>query len=121
MVSVKRILLSFTLLMLAPISSRSRPATDQLETSHTSLFAQGAAQTLNQNFPDPDVSFLVVDVRSGELLVSRWDRPDVPIQWDPSQNRSPHSPTVVIMTFTILFTPVAERKPAAGALADTVT
>ena len=79
MVSVKRILLPLMLLTLAPISSRSRPATDHLETSRTSLFAQGAAQALNQNFPDPDISFLLVDARSGELLVARWDRPDVPI------------------------------------------
>jgi len=79
MVTVKRILLPLLLLMLAPISSRSGPATAHLEASRTSLFAQGSAQALNQDFPDPDISLLLLDARSGELLASRWDRPDIPI------------------------------------------
>jgi cell division protein FtsI/penicillin-binding protein 2 len=79
MVSVKRILLLPLLVMLAQISSRSGPAADHLEASRTSLFAQGAAQALNQDFPDPVISFLLVDAHSGDLLVSRWDRPDIPI------------------------------------------
>lgn len=79
MVSVKPTLLLLVLLMLAPISSRSRPVTDHVEASRTSLFAQGAGQALNQDFPDPDISFLLVDAHSGDLLVSRWDRPDIPI------------------------------------------
>jgi cell division protein FtsI/penicillin-binding protein 2 len=79
MVTVKRAILLMVVLLLAPISSRSGPATDHLEISHTSLFAQGAAQALNQDFPDPDISFLLLDARSRELLASRWDRPDIPI------------------------------------------
>jgi cell division protein FtsI/penicillin-binding protein 2 len=79
MVSLKRTLLLLALLLLAPISSRSRPSTEHLEASRSSLFAQGAALALDLEFPDPDISFLLVDARSGELLVSRWDRPDIPI------------------------------------------
>ncbi|HXL20846.1 MAG TPA: penicillin-binding transpeptidase domain-containing protein [Candidatus Dormibacteraeota bacterium] len=44
-----------------------------------SLFAQSAAQLLAREFPNPDISFLLFDARSGALLSSRWDDPQKPI------------------------------------------
>jgi cell division protein FtsI/penicillin-binding protein 2 len=44
-----------------------------------SLFAQSAAQILQQEFTDTRVSFLLMDVQTGSVLASRWDGPDQPI------------------------------------------
>ncbi|MGH9667749.1 MAG: hypothetical protein ACRD9L_25305, partial [Bryobacteraceae bacterium] len=38
-----------------------------------SLFAQSAARILERDFTSRDVSFLLLDVRSGTVLASRWD------------------------------------------------
>ena len=46
---------------------------------HNSLFAQSAAQMLQREFSDKQVSFLLLDVRTGALLTSRWENPDQPI------------------------------------------
>jgi hypothetical protein len=47
--------------------------------SSSSLFAQTAAQALNHDFPSRDISFLLLDVRTGRVLASRWNHPDAPI------------------------------------------
>jgi hypothetical protein len=69
--------------LLAPSSvhpAQSHPATAQTPPAPAkSLFAQSAAQLLAREFPNPDVSFLLFDARSGALLSSRWDDPQVPI------------------------------------------
>ena len=44
-----------------------------------SLFAQSAAQLLGREFPDPDLSFLLLDARTGTLVASRWDDAQKPI------------------------------------------
>lgn len=44
-----------------------------------SLFAQSAAQKLDREFQGGDVSFLLLDARTGDLLTSRWDQPEKPI------------------------------------------
>jgi hypothetical protein len=44
-----------------------------------SLFAQSAAALLARDFPDPALSYLLLDARSGRTLASRWDHPDQPI------------------------------------------
>ena len=44
-----------------------------------SLFAQSASAILARDFPGPDLSYLLLDARTGRLLASRWDRPDQPI------------------------------------------
>lgn len=74
MVSVKHIALAAALVILGPISSRSK--SERVVAAHTSLFAQASAQALNQDFSDPDISFLLLDARTGELLASRWDKPE---------------------------------------------
>ena len=79
MVSVKHIFLVAGLVLLVPVTSRTRPVPDRSGTARASLFAQASAQALNQDFSDPDISFLVVDARNGELLASRWDNLDSPI------------------------------------------
>lgn len=44
-----------------------------------SLFAQSAAAILAHDFPDPYVSYLLLDARSGRVLASRWEHPEQPI------------------------------------------
>ncbi len=44
-----------------------------------SLFAQSVAAILAHDFPDPELSYLLLDARSGRLLAARWDHPDQPI------------------------------------------
>lgn len=72
--------LLFGLLALSPRtgrseSSRSDPATG----SGASLFAQSARKALDGDFPNREISFLLLDARSGRVLASRWNDPDVPI------------------------------------------
>ena len=45
----------------------------------SSLFAQSAAEALSRDFPSPEISFLLVDARTGRLLAARWDAPNLPI------------------------------------------
>ncbi len=79
MVPVKHILLASALILLAPASSRSRPDPDRAEALQPSLFAQALAQALNRDFSKPEISFLLLDVRTGALLASRWEEADLPI------------------------------------------
>lgn len=68
------------LLVLLPSSGRAGPASpDRAEGAESSLFAQSAAETLNRDFPSRDISFLLLDARTGRTLTSRWDRLDSPI------------------------------------------
>jgi cell division protein FtsI/penicillin-binding protein 2 len=65
------------LLALLPSSGRAGPAApDRAKDAESSLFAQSAAETLNLDFPSPDVSFLLLDARTGHTLTSRWDNID---------------------------------------------
>jgi cell division protein FtsI/penicillin-binding protein 2 len=78
MVSVKHILI-VVLILLTPVVSRGRPDIEQVTAGRTSLFAQSVAQALNRDFPEADVSFLMLDAHTGQLLASRWDHATVPI------------------------------------------
>lgn len=78
MVSVKHIQV-VVLILLTPLVSRSRPDAEQVTAARTSLFAQSAAQALNRDFPDVNVSFLLLDAHTGRLLASRWDHATDPI------------------------------------------
>src|SRR5713226_401892 len=44
-----------------------------------SLFSQSAVLVLEREFSSSDISYLLLDGRSGELLSSRWDDPAKPI------------------------------------------
>jgi cell division protein FtsI/penicillin-binding protein 2 len=59
-----------------------RPAPDLLTRSAIggpSLFAQSAGQILRREFTSTEVSFLLLDARTGTLLASRWDEFEQPI------------------------------------------
>ncbi len=47
--------------------------------SRTSLFTQSAAQILDREFSGREISFLLLDTRTGALLASRWEEPEKPI------------------------------------------
>lgn len=44
-----------------------------------SLYAQSAARILDGNFPSRDISFLLMDARTGALIASRWPDAERPI------------------------------------------
>jgi transpeptidase family protein len=82
MVTVRHIALPLmlTLLALSPSSGRARSSVaDRGDGSEPSLFAQSASEALNRDFPSHDISYLLLDARTGRLLASRWDRPEAPI------------------------------------------
>jgi hypothetical protein len=56
----------------------SFPAQDS-SPSAKSLFSQSAVLVLEREFPSSDISYLLLDARSGTLLSSRWDDPVKPI------------------------------------------
>ena len=69
-----------SLLALSPSSGRAgAPASDRASPPRSSLFAQSAGQILNRDFPSGDISFLLLDARTGRVLASRWDNPQTPI------------------------------------------
>jgi stage II sporulation protein D (peptidoglycan lytic transglycosylase) len=78
MVAIRYILV-VVLILLTPVASRSRPDAEQVTAARTSLFAQSAVQALSRDFPDANVSFLLLDAHTGQLLASRWERANVPI------------------------------------------
>lgn len=61
----------------SPSRGGSRP--EGYSIPRPSLFAQSAAETLNRNFPAREISFLLLDARTGEILAARWDDPNLPI------------------------------------------
>lgn len=67
------------LLVLLPRSAPAGSGFDRGATVSTSLFAQSAAQSLERDFPNPDLSFLLVDATTGQLLAARWDHAERPI------------------------------------------
>ena len=80
MVAIRSIPLALALVVLSLSSGRAGPATPEPPTaSSMSLFAQSAAQALDRDFPSRDISFLLLDARTGRRLAVRWDHPDVPI------------------------------------------
>jgi cell division protein FtsI/penicillin-binding protein 2 len=67
------------LILLLPAVVRCRPDEKQVAAVGTSLFAQSAAETLAHDVPDTNVSFLLLDAHTGELIASRWEKPNLPI------------------------------------------
>lgn len=67
------------LILLLPAVVRCRPDEKQAAAVGTSLFAQSAAETLAHDVPDTNVSFLLLDAHTGELIASRWENPNLPI------------------------------------------
>ena len=70
------------MILVASLPSRGRPgplAPDIADSPSESLFVQSSTVALNRDFPGRDISFLLVDARTGRLLASRWDNSDAPI------------------------------------------
>lgn len=76
---MKPIVLLVTLVACVSQSASSRPADQYRESAKASLFAQSSAQALDREFPNRKISYLLLDARTGQLLASRWENPDVPI------------------------------------------
>src|SRR4051812_8000691 len=81
MVTVKYIpaLLAAAMLAILPSDSGAARLGSDAQKTGDSLFTQSAAESLTRDFTDPNVSFLLLDARSGSVLASRWDHPDAPI------------------------------------------
>jgi cell division protein FtsI/penicillin-binding protein 2 len=82
MASVNKIglLLMIGVLVVTPAHTRpSEAGFTENVVARNSLFAQSAAQILQREFTGREVSFLLVDVRTGALLASRWDNAEQPI------------------------------------------
>jgi cell division protein FtsI/penicillin-binding protein 2 len=82
MVAIRHFALLFTLvalsLSLSTSNGHARAALAE-PSDAPSLFAQSAAEALTRDFPSHDISFLLLDARTGAVLASRWDHPDAPI------------------------------------------
>src|SRR3974390_854305 len=82
MVAIKHIALAWLLILIAQLPSdgrAGRAASNRVNESGASLFAQSSAQALNREFPNPDISFLLLDARTGQVLASRWKNVPTPI------------------------------------------
>lgn len=69
------LLFAVILLVLLPSGSGAR----SVAAPQDSLFAQSAAELLNRDFTNPDLSYLLLDAKSGRVIASRWDNPETPI------------------------------------------
>lgn len=70
--------LAITFGLSGPPDMASFPAQDSSPPAK-SLFSQSAILVLEREFPSSDISYLLLDTRSGNLLSSRWDEPAKPI------------------------------------------
>jgi cell division protein FtsI/penicillin-binding protein 2 len=85
MVAIRHIALILSVVALS-LSASSRPPGPAVaedpnseRDGSSSLFAQSAAEALARDFPNRDISFLLLDAHTGRVLASRWDHPEVPI------------------------------------------
>ena len=72
------LILALVVMSLASSNGRARPA-ESTRAEDPSLFAQSAAEVLARDFSRSDISFLLMDARTGRLLAARWDDADKPI------------------------------------------
>jgi cell division protein FtsI/penicillin-binding protein 2 len=82
MVPIKHVALLAALILVTSLPSRGRPdppAPDITDLPSESLFEQSSAVALNRDFPDRDISFLLLDAHTGRLLASRWENYDTPV------------------------------------------
>jgi cell division protein FtsI/penicillin-binding protein 2 len=82
MTAVKKVelLLLIGVLAVTPAATPSSGAAFGENTlARNSLFAQSAAQILQREFTGREISYLLLDVHSGAVLVSRWDNANQPI------------------------------------------
>jgi cell division protein FtsI/penicillin-binding protein 2 len=70
------------LTLMALLSSTGRAgfvSFDRAQRADSNLYAQSAAETLSREFSSDDVSFVLLDARTGRVITSRWDDLDLPI------------------------------------------
>ena len=79
MVAVRNLVVVFAVLLIVPLCSHGRPDIKSVNASPDTLFAQSAAESLTRDFSSPEISFLLLDAHSGQVLVSRWENSDRPI------------------------------------------
>jgi cell division protein FtsI/penicillin-binding protein 2 len=78
MVAIRHFALGLILVALSLSSGRAGPAVSE-PVNGSSLFAQSAGEALAHDFLSRDISFLLLDAHTGQVLASRWDHPDAPI------------------------------------------
>ncbi|HYX68800.1 MAG TPA: penicillin-binding transpeptidase domain-containing protein [Terriglobales bacterium] len=66
-------------IVLAALAVPLRPAEPAAPASSDKLFAQSAGRILARDFASPEVSYLLLDARSGALLAARWQDPEHPV------------------------------------------
>jgi cell division protein FtsI/penicillin-binding protein 2 len=72
--------LAFALLLMMIVSSPSYSGSDHdADSSGRIFFAQSAERMLDREFANRDISFLLFDARTGEVLASRWEGAELPI------------------------------------------
>lgn len=76
MIRLNRVGLGFMIGVLALTPPRISPAAAENTCARNLLFAQSAAQILEREFAGREVSFLLLDARTGTVLASRWDGAD---------------------------------------------
>jgi cell division protein FtsI/penicillin-binding protein 2 len=78
MVSLKHLASGLVLMLIVPWFSYSRSGHD-INSASRMFFGQSADRMLNRDFPNRDISFLLFDARSSEVLASRWEDAALPI------------------------------------------
>lgn len=59
--------------------SGSPPAAPDLASRSTALRQQSTARLLEQRFPEQDLSYLLLDAKSGDLIAARWENASEPL------------------------------------------
>lgn len=67
------------MVVVAALAAPLRPAEPAASAPPDALFGQAAARILARDFSAPEVSYLLLDARTGALLASRWQAPDQPV------------------------------------------
>ena len=59
--------------------SGSPPAAPDIAARSTALRHQSTARLLEQRFPEPDLSYLLLDAKSGDLIAAHWENASQPV------------------------------------------
>jgi cell division protein FtsI/penicillin-binding protein 2 len=78
MVAIRHLALTLCVVAVSFLCGHAGPIVPE-RPDDSSLFAQSASKALSDSFPSSDISFLLMDARTGRLLAARWDAPDLPI------------------------------------------
>jgi Penicillin binding protein transpeptidase domain len=78
---MRKLTIAALLLLVAGTSgfSGSPPAAPDMANRSTALRRQSTARLLEQRFPEPDLSYLLLDARTGDLIAARWENASQPV------------------------------------------